>query len=80
MSERAGTVGKNNEINDLPLEECLTAEEKEQLAGAGRFRPTFEALEMREMMDAGLGGALAAPMAPTDGGGFEPDARFTVLN
>ena len=72
MSERAGTDDKSVELESLPVEECLTQEEKEELAGAGRFRPTFEALKMREMMDADLGGALAAPMAPTDGGGFEP--------
>ena len=37
------------EIEDLPPEETLTPEEKERLAGAGRFsfRPAFEALEAR---------------------------------
>jgi len=51
------------EIKDLPAEETLTPEEKQRLAGAGllSFRPSFEALEAREMMDAGLRGALLAP-------------------
>jgi len=59
---------KDLDIKDLPPEETLTPEEKEQLAGAGRFRPMLEALETREMMDAGLGGAIMAPMAPIGGG------------
>ena len=44
MSEQ---TGKDLEIKDLPLEETLTPEEKERLAGAGRFsfRPGLEALE-----------------------------------
>ena len=38
------------EIKDLPAEETLTPEEKERLAGAGRFsfRPGLEALEARK--------------------------------
>jgi hypothetical protein len=57
-------------IEDLPPVENLTPEELEEILGAGRqsFRPAFEAMEGREMMDAGLGGAvlpslLAAPHA-----------------
>jgi beta-glucanase (GH16 family) len=68
MTEHAGTADKKNELNDLSAEQPLTPEEKEELAGAGRFRPTFEAMEAREMMDAGLGAALVAPLAPADGG------------
>src|SRR5262249_23211246 len=47
---------------------------KEKLAGAGRqpYRPTLEALEAREMMDAGIGGALTAPLTPSSGGGPPP--------
>jgi hypothetical protein len=47
-------------IADLPLVETLTPEEQEEILGAGRFefKPAFEALEAREMMDAGLGQPL----------------------
>src|SRR5262245_22783903 len=58
MSER--TENKDIEIKDLSPEETLTAEEKELLAGAGRFRPTFDALEARELLAANL----MAPVAP----------------
>lgn len=57
-------------IEDLAPVEDLTPQEMEELFGAGRFsfRPTFEALEAREMMDAGIGHAvmprLAVPEAP----------------
>jgi Raf kinase inhibitor-like YbhB/YbcL family protein len=70
MSERTEKTDKDIEINDLPPEETLTPEEKERLAGAGRkpYRPTLEALEAREMMDAGIGGALMSSMAQTAGG------------
>jgi hypothetical protein len=62
MSER---TNKDIEIKDLPPEETLTPEEKERLAGAGRFRPRVEALEAREMMDAtSLGSALSSGQGP----------------
>jgi hypothetical protein len=65
MSER---TNKDIEIKDLPPEETLTPEEKERLAGAGRFRPTVEALEARAMMDAtGLGNALSSGQGPPAG-------------
>ena len=64
MSEPTEKTDKSLEISDLPPEETLTPEEKERLAGAGRLRPTVEALEAREMMDAtGLGGA-GLPLSP----------------
>jgi len=57
-------------IEDLPVLDKLTNEEMEELFGAGRFsfRPTFEALEAREMMDAGLGHALLPTIAAPQGG------------
>jgi hypothetical protein len=57
------------EIEDLPVGEPLTPEQEELLFGAGfrPFRPMFEALEAREMMDAAIGHALMAPM-PQSGG------------
>lgn len=53
-------------IEDLPPVEDLTQEELVEIFGAGRasFRPTFESLEGREMMDAALGNALSLPVAP----------------
>jgi hypothetical protein len=57
-------VNKHLEIKDLPPVETLTPEEMERLAGAGRFRPGIEALEAREMMDAGGIGGLALPVTP----------------
>ena len=67
MSER---LNKDIEITDLPAEETLTPEEKERLAGAGRkpYLPQFETLEKREMMDAGLGGGIEAPIQLPGGG------------
>jgi hypothetical protein len=46
------------QIEDL-LVETLTPEEMEEILGAGRFsfQPTFEALEERQLMAAGFGGA-----------------------
>lgn len=58
MSDPATTTDNSVEINDLPPEETLTDEEKELLAGAGRYRLTMDALEERQMMDAGVGGEL----------------------
>jgi hypothetical protein len=52
-------------IEDLPVE-TLTPEEMEEILGAGRFefKPTFEALEDRQLMAAGFGGSsLGAIMA-----------------
>jgi hypothetical protein len=62
-------------IEDLPVGKALTPEQEEQLFGAGfrPFQPTFEPLEAREMMDAGIGHALLAPM-PTSTGGDAPHA------
>ena len=42
-------------IEDLPTVETLTQEELDAIFGAGRrsFQPTFEALEAREVTDAG---------------------------
>jgi hypothetical protein len=47
-------------IDDLPPAETLTPEQEALIAGAGlrSFKPSFEVLEGREMMDAGIGGAL----------------------
>jgi hypothetical protein len=52
------------QFNDLPPFETLTPEAMEEIFGAGlrSFQPTIEALEAREMMDAGLGQALVAPL------------------
>src|SRR5262249_38469599 len=53
-------------IDDLPVAENLTPEQEELIEGAGlkSFRPTLEDLERREMMDAGIGGALATAPPP----------------
>lgn len=61
MSEPARTIDETIDINDLPPEETLTAEEKEALAGAGRYKLSFEALDAREMMAANIAGAVIAP-------------------
>src|SRR5262245_698231 len=55
-------------IEDLPVAEDLTPEQEELILGAGlrSFRPTLEALEGREMMDAGLGRSLLPPVVPPD--------------
>jgi hypothetical protein len=52
-------------IEDLPVAENLTPEQEELIEGAGlrSFKPTFEALEARQMMDAGLGRALPSLLA-----------------
>ncbi len=48
------------QIEDLPNIKNMTQEEQEQILGAGQrsFKPTFDALEAREMMDAALGAVL----------------------
>src|SRR5262245_2678844 len=53
-------------IGDLPVAENLTPEQEALIEGAGlkSFRPSLEALDAREMMDAGLGGAAQAVAAP----------------
>jgi hypothetical protein len=53
------------EINDLSVVENLTPEQQEEILGAGvrKFKPTFDSLESRELMDAGLGGALTGLVA-----------------
>ncbi|MCE9568099.1 MAG: hypothetical protein K8U57_39355 [Planctomycetes bacterium] len=52
-------------IEDLPTVTDLNAEELEEIFGAGRFsfKPAFENLGAREMMDAGIGGALMSNLA-----------------
>jgi hypothetical protein len=61
-------------IEDLPVTENLTPEQEALIEGAGlrSFRPTVEGLEDRQLMDAGIGHALPAPMAPTAGGDDQP--------
>lgn len=76
MSQGAEKTDHCIEINDLPPEEALTPEEKERLAGAGRYRPTFEALEPRLMMDAGIGAAL--PL--TGGSSYAPSGQMQILD
>src|SRR5262249_29252535 len=51
---------------DLPQVENLTQEELERIFGAGlqTFQPTFEALEAREMLDAGFRPPLLPPLQP----------------
>jgi hypothetical protein len=53
-------------IEDLPVAENLTPEQEELIEGAGlkSFRPKLEDLERREMLDAGIGGALATAPPP----------------
>lgn len=53
-------------IEDLPAVDNLTAEEQEQILGAGlrSFKPTFEALEAREVYDVGLNQAWLTNAAP----------------
>jgi hypothetical protein len=50
-------------IDDLSVADGLTPEQEELILGAGlrSFRPRLEFLEGREMMDAGIGSALAGP-------------------
>src|SRR5262245_10917602 len=61
-------------IEDLPVTENLTAEQEALIEGAGlrSFRPTVEGLEGRQLMDAGIGHALLAPMAPPAVGDDQP--------
>src|SRR5262249_51371500 len=65
-------------IDDLPIPEKLTPEEEEQIRGAGRFRPTLEALENREMYAADLGAALA-PSLMALGNAARGDAHMRTL-
>jgi hypothetical protein len=53
-------------IEDLTVVEGLATEEEALIFGAGRrsFRPTIEALETRELMDAGIGQAVLPPPPP----------------
>lgn len=53
------------QIEDLSPVESLSAEEIEEIFGAGRksFHPELQALQTREMMDAGIGQALL-PLGP----------------
>jgi hypothetical protein len=77
-------------IEDLPPVENLTPEELEEILGAGlrSFRPTFEALDARELMDAGLGRAvLPSLVGPPNTGApavahvreFNPAADMKVM-
>jgi hypothetical protein len=74
MSER---IEKTIDITDLAAEVNLTVEEKERIAGAGRapYRPTFEALEARDMMSA----SPMAPMAPPSGGAAPQAGHVRIL-
>src|SRR5262245_925666 len=60
-------IEKTIDILNLPAAEALTRQKKDRLAGARPrgYRPTIEALEAREMMDAGLGSVLMGLVAPT---------------
>jgi hypothetical protein len=57
------------QFDDLAAVENLTAEQMEQIYGAGwrSFKPTFEALEDRQLMAAGLGQSLLPDLAPPKG-------------
>src|SRR5262249_5701256 len=67
---------KDIEIKDLLPEGTLTPEEKEKLARAGRFsfRPTFDALEAREMMNAAPIVSLQPPPAHDQPGNMRTEA------
>src|SRR5262245_55252980 len=69
-------------IKDLPVAENLTPEQEELIQGAGprSFRPTFEALEGREMMDAGFGHVLQLPVALPAFGGADPGGHVPMLD
>src|SRR5262245_2675956 len=69
-------------IEDLPVADHLTPEQEELIQGAGlrSFRPTFEALEGREMMDAGLGHGLPLPVARPALGGADPAGQVRLLD
>lgn len=62
-------------IEDLSAVENLTPEEMELIVGAGlrSFKPSFEALEDRQLMAAGLGRSLLPDLAPPKA----PVATFT---
>lgn len=66
-SERGVPVSRIR-IDDLPIAEYLTPEQEALIEGAGlrSFRPSLEALEARDLMDAGLGGAAQAVAAPSN--------------
>jgi hypothetical protein len=56
-------------IEDLPVAETLTPEQEELIEGAGlrSFKPTFEALEARQMMDAGMSPMLQTMLTQSPG-------------
>jgi hypothetical protein len=54
-------------FNGLPTWGALTAKKKKRRVGAERFRPRFDALEALNLMDAGMRGAVAAPMRSIGG-------------
>jgi hypothetical protein len=68
-------------IEDLPVAENLTPEQEALVEGAGLrpFRPRLEGLEDRQLMDAGIGQALLAPMAPTVVGDHAQDGHVQIL-
>src|SRR5262249_35375629 len=68
-------------IEDLPVADNLTPEQEELIQGAGPrwCRPTLEALEGREMMDAGLGHGLQLPVALPASGGADPAGQVRLL-
>jgi hypothetical protein len=61
--DQKGDIMPRIQLAELNNVEVLTPEKLEQILGAGRpsFKPTFDTLEAREVMDAGLGGALSGP-------------------
>jgi hypothetical protein len=69
-------------IEDLPVAETLTPEQEELIEGAGlrSFKPTFEAMEAREMMDAGLGGAVLPGLVAPPNTGAPAVAHFREFN
>jgi hypothetical protein len=64
-----GVTRPSCESEDLPPFASLSPEEQAEVLGAGRFafKPTFEALESRELMDAGMGFALRPLLTQSPG-------------
>jgi hypothetical protein len=69
-------------IDDLPPGEPLSPEQEELLFGAGfqPFRPMFEALEAREMMDAAIGQVLMSPLPHAGAGPQFGHVRMLASN
>jgi hypothetical protein len=68
-------------IDDLPVAENLTPEQEELIQGAGlrSFQPSIESLETRQLMDAGLRGALLPGLTPPQGGAVLPVGQVRPL-